>query len=177
MTKKTIRQRLCGAFAAVTMAALGLGAIAGDAAAQSAKDLHGTWILVSNTNTGPDGKSVQPFGPNPHGILTFDAAGRYAIQVMRGGQAKFASPDRTKGTPEDNQAVLKNNNPHFGTYTVDEANRAIVFKIEHAMFPNWEGTEQKRAFTISGDELKYVIPPSSSSLGSGTGEVVWRRAK
>jgi hypothetical protein len=49
-----------------------------------------------------------------------------------------------------------------------------AFKIEHATFPNWEGVEQKRAFSISGDELKYNVPAAS---GGGTAELVWKRAK
>ncbi len=155
--------------------ALGLVPLSGDAVAQSAKDLVGTWTLVSNTTTNPDGTKTQPFGPNPQGILMFDVSGRYSIQVMRGGQAKFASNDRTKGTPEENQAAVLNNNPHFGTYTVDAANHVIIFNIEHAMYPNWEGTTQKRSFTIIGDELKYTVTAVSTS--SGTGEVVWKRAK
>jgi lipocalin-like protein len=146
-----------------------------NAVAQSAKDLVGTWTLVSANNTAPDGTKFQPFGPNPIGILMFDAGGRYSIQFMRGGQAKFASNDRTKGTPEENQATVQNNNPHFGTYTVDEANHVITFNIEHAMYPNWTGTVQKRTFTITGDELKYII--TTTAMSSGGGEVVWKRAK
>jgi hypothetical protein len=178
-TKKVGQQRLCGTFAAITTSALlsvlGLVPLTGDAVGQTTKDLMGTWMLLSNENINPDGTRVQPYGPNPYGILMFDAGGRYSIQVMRDGQAKFTSNDRTKGTPEENQATVQNNNPHFGAYTVDEANHVIIFKIEHAMFPNWEGTVQKRPFAITREELKYTVP--SSSLGSGTGEVVWKRAK
>jgi hypothetical protein len=42
------------------------------------------------------------------------------------------------------------------------------------LFPNWEGTEQKRPFTIKGDVLKYVVPTASTG---GTAELVWKRAK
>jgi Lipocalin-like domain len=176
MASMKIGRRVWGtlAIAVITALVLGVTLPAGKAAAQSAKDLVDTWTLVSDNNINPDGTRVQPYGPNPPGILMFDAGGRYSIQVMRGGQAKFSSNDRTKGTPKENQATVQNNNPHFGTYTVDEANHVIIFKIEHAMFPNWEGTVQKRPFAITGDELKYTVP--SSSLGSGTGEVVWKRA-
>ena len=65
-------------------------------------------------------------------------------------------------------------NPHWGRYSVNDEDRAIVFKIEHAMYPNWEGIEQKRRFTIAGDQLKYTVPAAS---GGGTAEVVWQRAK
>jgi hypothetical protein len=49
----------------------------------------------------------------------------------------------------------------------------IVFRLEHTTFPNWDGQEQKRALTVTGDELKYVV---ASSIG-GTSTLVWRRAK
>jgi hypothetical protein len=59
-----------------------------------------------------------------------------------------------------------------GRYTISDG--AILFKIEHAMYANWEGTEQKRTFSISGDELKYHVPTASAG---GTAEVVWKRVK
>src|SRR5512139_271251 len=130
-------------------------------AGASASQLVGTWIIVSNNTTFPDGKKVEPFGPNPVGLLIFDPGGRYSLQLCRPGRAKFASNNREKGTAEENQATVSGCNPHWGRYSVDEKARTIVFQIEHGMFPNWEGIEQKRSFTITGDELKYVVPASS----------------
>ena len=61
-------------------------------AGASAKQLVGTWTLVSVSNIQPDGKmNPQAFGPNPEGMLTFDAKGRYSLQICRSGRAKFAS--------------------------------------------------------------------------------------
>ena len=148
---------------------------AGHALAQkgaSAKDLVGTWTVVSIVNTQPDGKKVETFGSKPVGILTFDAQGRYNLQVCRTGRAKFASNSRDKGTAEENQAAVTGCNPHWGKYTV--ADGAINFQIEHAMYPNWEGTTQKRTFTIKSDTLTYNVPAASAG---GTSEVVWKRAK
>ena len=50
----------------------------------------------------------------------------------------------------------------------------MSMSIETATFPNWDGTEQKRAFTVTGDELTYTIPAAS---GGGTATTVWKRAK
>jgi hypothetical protein len=44
-------------------------------AGPSAKQLVGTWTLVSQSTILPDGKKVQAFGPNPQGLLIFDANG------------------------------------------------------------------------------------------------------
>src|ERR1044071_7599438 len=68
---------------------------------QSAADLMGTWTVVSNETVQPDGKRTQTFGPNPQGILMFDAGGRYALQLCSSERPKFASNNRLQGTPEE----------------------------------------------------------------------------
>ena len=143
-------------------------------ATASAKQLVGSWTLVSATVTHPDGNKVLPFGPEGKGMLVFDDSGRYSLQICRPGRTKFASNSRDKGTAAENQATVQGCNPHWGRYTVSDADRAIIFHIEHAMFPNWEGIEQRRTFKVSGDQLTYSVPAASAG---GIAEVIWKRAK
>jgi hypothetical protein len=142
--------------------------------------LIGTWTLVFVDNVLPDGSRIQLYGPNPQGILTLGANGRYALQIFRAGRPRFAANDKSKGTPEENQAAVQGSNSHFGRYSVNESDHTITFHIEHASFPNWEGTEQKRSFTITstaaGDELKYTVPAPTTGTAA-TGEVGWKRAE
>jgi hypothetical protein len=152
---------------------LGVVLAAGDAFAQTAKDLAGTWTLVS-TVTEKDGNKTDTYGSNPKGILTVDANGRYVLAIMRADLPKVASNNRTTATPEENKAIVQGSLTHFGTLSVNAADKTFTFKIETSTFPNWDGTEQKRAFTVTGDELQYTVPASS---GGGTGTVVWKRAK
>jgi hypothetical protein len=147
-------------------------ALAGQANGQSASDLAGTWSVVSSVSE-QGGNKVQPYGPNPKGILIFDQGGRYSQMLSRPDLPKFASNNRTRGTAEENKAVVEGSIAHFGTYTVD-GGKTFVFHIEAATFPNWNGTEQQRPFTLKGDELRYVVPAAS---GGGTGELVWKRVK
>src|SRR5688572_27229377 len=84
----------------------GLAASAGDAAAQSAKQLAGTYSGVSFTNTDAAGKSTLIFGPNPRAMLILTGDGHYTIVVMRESLPKFAANNRMKGTAEENQAVV-----------------------------------------------------------------------
>jgi hypothetical protein len=134
----------------------------------------GTWTYVSVDLVRPDGARVPLFGPNPQGQASFDGNGRYILMTARAGQAKFASTNRMDGTPEENKAVVQGSIAHFGRYTVDETNNTITFHIETSTFPNWNGTEQKRPFTVMGDELTWRTP---ASIGGGTAEVVLKRAK
>lgn len=136
--------------------------------------LAGTWTLVLVDNILPDGSRVELYGPSPQGILMFDAQGNYSLQILRANRVKFAANDKGQGTPEEYKAAVQGSNTHFGKYTVDESAGTITFYIEHASYPNWEGTEQKRLFTITNDELKYTVPTPTTGAGA-TGEVVWKR--
>jgi hypothetical protein len=57
---------------------------------------------------------------------------------------------------------------------VNAADQTLTFTIETSTFPNGDGTEQRRAFTVTGDALQYTVPAAS---GGGTATVVWRRAQ
>lgn len=138
-----------------------------------AEQLVGTWTYVSNDTIRPDGSRVPMYGPNPQGLASFDRNGRYVVLIARADLPKFASGNRIEGTPEENKAVVHGSIAHFGRYTVDEAAKAITFHIETATFPNWSGGEQKRPFTLAGDELRWTTPAAS---GGGSAEVVLKRA-
>jgi hypothetical protein len=103
--------------------------------------------------------------------MMLDANGRYVVVLMRPDLPRFASNNRSTGTAEEYKAVALGSFTHFGTYSV--ADGQIVFRLEHTTFPNWDGQEQRRALTVTGAELKYVV---ASSIG-GTSTLVWRRAK
>ncbi|MBS0465604.1 MAG: lipocalin-like domain-containing protein [Proteobacteria bacterium] len=155
---------------------VGLALSWGGAIAQPAlKDqIVGTWTYVAVDMIHPDGTRTPLYGPSPRGQASFDGNGRYVLMVARAGQARFASTDRTKGTPEENQAVVQGSIAHFGRYTVDEANKTITFHIETSTFPNWNRTEQERPFTVTGDEFTWRTP---ASTGGGVSEVVLKRAQ
>jgi hypothetical protein len=143
----------------------------------STKALAGTWTLVLCDNVYPDGRRVQLYGPQPQGLLMFDGQGRYSLHILRAGRTRFASNDKSQGTPDEYKATVQGSNSHFGRYTVDGAAGTLTFHIDHASFPNWEGTEQRRGFTLTGDELTYTVPVPTSGGTAAVGEVKWRRAK
>jgi hypothetical protein len=142
------------------------------AAAQAGSQVVGSWLFVSSVRDSDNGK-IDTYGAGAEGRMTLDSGGRYSITIIGANLPRFASGAVFRGTAEENAAVLGRSNAHFGTYSVDEAGRAITFRTERGTFPNGDGTEQKRSFTLAGDELSYVIP-----LGGGRTSVVsWRRAK
>ena len=144
------------------------------AEAQTAQDLVGTWTLASATIRSGEVK-MDMFGPDPSGTLMFGRDGHYALIFLRRDLPKLTSNSRLSQTVEESRDITKGSIAHFGTYRVeeDEAGKALMLHIEGSTFPNWAGTEQRRSFSLSGDELSYISPGSS---GVAT-QVVLRRAK
>src|SRR3569623_288774 len=162
-----IMSKLAMAMAFSSLAILGN---AGGAAAQS-NPLVGAWTLVSGDDVRGDAKTPR-YGASPAGLLIFDAQGRYSLQLCAAERPKYASKDRTKGTPEEYRANALGCNPHWGRYALDEGKKVVVFKIDHAMFGNWEKTEQNRSFTIENGMLRYAVP--NPPVGGANPIVVWK---
>ena len=158
------------------LAATALIALPRVAAAQSASSLAGTWTLVTAYELKTDGSRTQNYGADAKGILMIDEAGRYSLQIFRPGRPRFAAGDKTKGTPDEYQQAVLGSSTHAGRLRLDPAQGLIIFQIELASFPNWEGTEQRRVYTMAGYTLTYKVPAAAS--GNGTVAVSqWKREK
>jgi hypothetical protein len=144
------------------------------AAAQMAKDLIGTWDLVSVTYE-QNGKTTEPYGAHPNGLQILGSDGRFSVIIVNSSLPKFASGSRLTGTAEENKAVVQGSLAYFGTYTASDADKTWKVKVEGATFPTWVGLSQMRNFSISGDEL--TITNHGGASGGGNAKVVWRRVK
>jgi hypothetical protein len=144
---------------------LALSIASGAAAAQTVKSLAGTYTAVS----------VPAFGDKPRGQMILTPQGRYSIVVSRATMQKIAAGSRTKATPEENRAIVDGNIAHFGRYTIDDGGKAITFHIETSSYPNWDGTTQKRALKVKGNELTYTV--TAPSAGGPGNDVTWKRVK
>lgn len=140
-----------------------------------ARQLVGTWTIESANDERADGSKVPLYGPEPSGLLIFTQEGRYSVQICAAGRPPFAAKDRLKGTPEEYQAAVRGCNPHWGTYVVNAQDKTIVFHIEHALYTNWESTQQARKFVLEGDALRYGVP--NPAVAAANPIIVWKRAQ
>ena len=77
-----------------TIEALVLGlalACPGVSIAQTAKDLAGTWVNISNVTLQPDGKRTANFGPMGTGMAIFGSDGRFVVVNINPETPKFAA--------------------------------------------------------------------------------------
>jgi hypothetical protein len=153
---------------------------AGEAFAQQpAKTLKeqfvGTWRLMELYYKAQDGTRTDSLGPKPRGILRLDADGDFTLQIMATSLPKFASNSRTDGTAEENKAVVHGTTSYYGTYSVDEKDNIFAVHIEACTYPNFDGADQKRPFTLKGNELTFTNK-NSSIAGSSVWQT-WKRIK
>lgn len=136
------------------------------------KRLVGSWAMAANV-LDQDGKKSEPFGPGAKGTVIFTSGKRVAVIITRADLPKFASNNRTTGTPEENKAAVAGSIAYFGSYDVNEPEKLLVMHLEGSTFPNWVGTDQKRTLELSGDELKFTN--KNPSMGPGVVTVTWKR--
>lgn len=143
--------------------------------AEDLKSLQGTWVMDSAYEIQADGSRTTTYGEHPKGLLTVDAAGRYNLQIFKVDRPVFASGDKTKGAADEYRAAALGSSTHFGRVTIDQAKHQLIFAVEAASFPNWEGKSQTRDYTFKDGLLSYAVPASAAGNGT-TAYSLWRRA-
>jgi hypothetical protein len=134
--------------------------------------LAGTWTLVAADVQHPDGSVGRDYGAQPSGLLLIDGQGRYSLQIFKSERPKFADADKAKGTDSEYKAAVMGSSTHFGTIAADSTNGTLVFHIQGASFPNWEGQQQSRHYELKDNVLSYRVTPRPN------GDIpisVWRR--
>jgi hypothetical protein len=157
---------------ALGMMLLPVGAL--DQQAMLKDQIAGTWRIVSNDNTAPDGTRRQLFGANPKGLLVLAANGQYVQIFTRGDVPKFKNNNRLEGTPEETTAAYRGTVATFGTWSVDEAGKVLITRIDGSLFPNQVGMEQRRSISLTGDDLTVDNPAPAAG---GKSQSVWKRIK
>ena len=147
----------------------------GTAHAEDLASLQGSWVMVAAYEIHADGTRTTNYGEHPDGLFIVDAAGRYSMQIFKLGRPPFASGDKARGTPDEYRAAVVGISTHIGKVAIDPVHHQLVFDVESASFPNWEGKRQVRDYTYKDGVLSYAVPASASGSGT-TAYSVWRRA-
>jgi hypothetical protein len=165
----------CAGTAAIWIV-MGASAMASETQAFSLQGnaLMGTWVMTSAYEILADGTRTTNYGEHPKGLLMIDKDGRYSLQIFRPNRPKFAAGDKTRGTAQEYRETVLGSSTHTGRIELDAVKHQLIFKIDAASYPNWEGTQQLRDYTFKDGSLTYSVPASAS--GNGTiAYSIWQR--
>lgn len=137
----------------------------------AAEGLPGSWELIGAYREHRDGSRSDDYGAKPRGALSIASDGRYALQIYHAERPPFAGDFRLAESQEYKRLLLAMS-AHFGTVAVEQSR--LVFRIAAASNPQWDGTVQRRTYSLQGDVLEWRVPPRPD------GDVpisVWRRVR
>lgn len=160
-----------------TLMAMTIAVLAGLATRDTAETattspLAGAWALVAADRILPDGRQVRDYGEAPKGLLIVDARGRYSLQLFAAERLRFAGGNKAEGSADEFRSAALGSSTHYGTLSIDDRDGVLVFAIDAASFPNWDGTTQRRAYRLDGDTLSYRVPARTDGSIPLS---VWRR--
>ena len=155
-------------------------ALSGDAAAQAGRGTRqrilGAWRLESRAVRRAGGEMVRDavLGPQPVGLLYYDASGRMSLQMMRQDRKQAIS---TPSSPQDaqNARVILGYDSYFGTFRVNDAAGTVIHHVEGSLFPEDLGKDFERQLTVEGDRLTLGFT-SKTPDGDVSRTLVFRRA-
>ena len=137
----------------------------------------GSWRLISSeASTVHDGEVETIVTEHPEGYIMFTPWGRMMTVCVSGPGDKKKLP--MPNCHEDFSDLWKRMLAYTGTYRIE--GDEVVTNVEVAWYPHWAGTEQRRRFTVEGDELTIVTIPQVMGTGHRaqsmvTCKVVWQR--
>ena len=128
----------------------------------------GTWLLVSQSASYPDGSVIATRGQNPVGILMYDADGNMSVQLMRTDERAGEYTDLA-----DLKTAMEGYHAYFGRYEVDEARQIVKHHVVGSAYPGYVGTTQIRFCSLDGDTLTLR---GEADENRPLRTMVWRRA-
>ncbi len=146
-------------------------AISGPLFGADADGLIGTWKLVSWQVIVENEPPQNVFGSHPKGFLILTREGRSIVLTT--------AENRRKGMGDGERAALhKSMLSYSGKYRVE--GNDLITVVDVSWNEEWNGTEQRRHFSIEGDKLFIESAPAPSILFPGKVDfrrIVWEREK
>jgi len=136
--------------------------------------LVGSWKLVSmRFEFSDNGERVDMFGPHPLGRLVLTPGGQMVAVITPGARAR-PRPDA------DYAALFRDLCCYSGQYRIE--GDQFVTDVDVAWHPAWEGSAQRRTFTLDGNHLwiatahtdRPTYYPGRAGRG-GRGVLTWVR--
>lgn len=104
------------------------------------------------------GEKVEPYGPSPQGLLTFQPDGSFSSMIIRSDVPRIASNNRFTATAEEMKAVYLGAICYYGRYELDESSGVLTLHVKASSYANYNGTRETRRVALQGDELRLTNP-------------------
>jgi hypothetical protein len=138
-------------------------------------NVAGRWDLISGYLDN-HGQRIDILGTHPGGMLILTDDLHFMVIVTNPDIPKFASGDRSNGTPEEYKRAVTSSLAVYGTYTVDENGNFLEQHVIGSTFRDMNGTSRGRnelTEKVEGNRMTENL-----KIADGvTITIVWQRAQ
>jgi Lipocalin-like domain len=166
------RRLLSAAFLLTLLASANVAAQSSEAIA---KQLHGTWKLISVIREEvPSGAKTDLMGPNPEGFITYGPDGRMMVIITRSGRTK---PAGNTPTSAEADALFRSVISYAGSYTI--AGNELTHHVDISWNQAWTGTKQVRYAKFDGNRVSLSTPVSPDPVDGKVSvrSLIWEKIK
>lgn len=118
------------------------------------EEIKGLWSLLSYIEVPINGtNSLFPLGKKPKGFMVFSEGDFMSLQISGENRQNGADDDRFTSNVLQLASSARSYVALSGLYRIHPQLPIVNFKIFTSLFPNWEGKEITRNFTMEGDTL------------------------
>ena len=136
--------------------------------------IEGRWNIVSWRQEYDDGRVVHPFGEQIDGFIEYGRGTMFCV-LSKKPRRVFSTGGQWDAADSDKAAAYDEYLTYAGPYEFD--GETVTHRIELCIFPNWQGTAQRRKVTRSGaDEMTLVARIEEGTTEARTAVLAWRRA-
>lgn len=127
------------------------------------KQIVGYWSAVSWLQKYDDGREVYPLGEELRGFIHYDANGRMVCMMSAADRPVFVTGGQWNANDTEKARAYSSALFYSGLWHLD--GDTVIHAVDTSLFPNWVGTQQRRAARIDGDLLFL-----SARIEEGTSE-------
>jgi hypothetical protein len=125
-------------------------------------ELIGTWKLLGNNHRSADGAELEAqFGPEPMGVIRFDANGRMIVVIA---DSRVKLPDNVAQRPFSG---------YTGRWTLD--GDVLSTHVDESFLTQYVGSVQRREVVFEGGRLTLIPPPLVIDGVTHFRDLVWEK--
>lgn len=145
-----------------------------NAAAITVSDVLGRWNIISWLQLYDDGRQTAPLGEKLQGFIRYLEDGDMICMIARADRSNFVTGGQWDASDEEKGAAYNSMLAYAGRYRIE--GNTIVHMVEHSLFPNWIGGEQRRLVRMTGDDLFIEARLEEGTPQARTAQLRWVKA-
>lgn len=138
----------------------------------SLSSIQGRWEIIAWEQAYDDGRTTYPMGTDLVGFIEYGPHGMFCV-IAKADRPAFTSGGQWNANNEEKAQAYSSYLTYAGGYRVE--GDCIVHEVNHSLFPNWQGGEQRRQASFVDGLLHLSARLEDGTAEARTARLIWRK--